>query len=114
MQSIQVRTTQNVSIQYPLASVGDRILAYLIDRLILILYTVGLVVLFAQLKLSGMWVWILSIVAPWILYSLVFEIWMNGQTPGKRAMDIKVIRLNGAQASIGDYILRWMLSFIDF
>jgi len=114
MQTIQVRTTQNVSIQYPLASVGDRILAYLIDRLILTLYTIALVVLFRQLKLEGMWIWIISVAAPWILYSLIFEILMNGQTPGKRAMDIKVIRLNGTQASIGDYVLRWILSFVDF
>lgn len=34
MQTISVRTTQNVVIQYPLASLGDRILAQLIDAAI--------------------------------------------------------------------------------
>ena len=35
MQTIRVRTTQNVFIEYPLASVGERIAAYLIDWIIL-------------------------------------------------------------------------------
>jgi len=39
---------------------------------------------------------------------------MNGQTPGKRVLTIKVIRLNGTPASIGDYILRWIFALIDF
>lgn len=34
MQTINIRTTQNVVIQYPLASLGDRILAQLIDAAI--------------------------------------------------------------------------------
>ena len=42
------------------------------------------------------------------------EIFMNGQTPGKVVMTIKVVRLNGTPPSIGDYLLRWIFSFVDF
>ena len=44
---------------------------------------------------------------------LLFEIFMDGQTPGKRVLNIKVIRLNGTPASIGDYVLRWIFAIID-
>jgi uncharacterized RDD family membrane protein YckC len=114
MQTIQVRTTQNVFIHYPLASVGDRILGYLLDRLILVLYTVALAALFIQVKMEVVWVWMLTLGVPWLFFSLAFEILMDGQTPGKRAMNVKVIRLNGTPATIGDYLLRWIFSLVDF
>jgi uncharacterized RDD family membrane protein YckC len=114
MQTIQVRTTQNVFIQYPLASVGDRILAYLLDRVILGLYSVAIVVLFININMEVIWIWLIVIGFPWMFYYLFFEILMDGQTPGKRAMSIKVIRLDGTPATIGDYLLRWIFSFIDF
>jgi uncharacterized RDD family membrane protein YckC len=115
MQTISVLTTQNVSIQYPVASVGDRILAHLLDRLILAAYTI--VVFAAFINLTGLqawWVVIMLIAVPWLFYSLAFEIFMNGQSPGKRVMNIQVVRLDGTQPSIGDYVLRWVFSLIDF
>jgi hypothetical protein len=38
---------------------------------------------------------------------------MNGQTPGKRAMQIKVVRINGTPATVGDYVLRWIFGLIE-
>lgn len=113
MQTIQVRTTQNVFIHYPLASIGDRILAFLLDQLILIVFAIaaGLLLFYGEIK--SYWIWGLFIGLPWLLYSLLFEIFMDGQTPGKRVMNIKVIRLNGTPASIGDYVLRWIFALID-
>ncbi len=114
MQTIQVRTTQNVFIHYPLASVGDRILAYLLDQIILIVYSIATGVLLFNIDVDQWWVWSLIIGLPWLFYSLLFEIFMNGQSPGKSVMNIKVIRLNGTPPTIGDYILRWIFRFIDF
>src|SRR5688572_29908483 len=108
MQTINVRTTQNVSIQYPVASIGDRILAYLLDSVILIAYSVAVIALFINLEMEIIWVWIMMLVAPWLLYRLAFEIFMNGQTPGKRVMNIQVVRLDGTQPAIGNYFLRWI------
>jgi uncharacterized RDD family membrane protein YckC len=113
MQTIQVRTTQNVFIHYPLASVGDRILAYLLDQLILIVFAVAVSLLLIYSDVESYWVWILFLGLPWLLYALLFEIFMDGQTPGKRVLNIKVIRLNGTPASIGDYTLRWIFALID-
>lgn len=113
MQTIQVRTTQNVFIHYPVASVGDRILAYLLDTLILIVYAIAVGLLLIYSETESYWVWILMLGMPWLLYALLFEIFMDGQTPGKRVLNIKVIRLDGTPASIRDYILRWIFALID-
>lgn len=114
MQTIQIRTTQNVFIHYPLASVGDRILGYLIDRVILVLYSISALVLFINLEIQEPWIWIAVLGVPWIFYFLIFEIFMDGQTPGKRIMNVKVVRLNGTPASIGDYLLRWIFGLVEF
>ena len=114
MQTISVQTTQNVSIQYPVASVGDRILAHLLDRIILIGYSIVVIAAFINLELEVMWVWIMFLAVPWLFYFLFFEIFMNGQTPGKRVMNIQVVRLDGTEPGIGDYILRWVFSLVDF
>lgn len=114
MQTIRVRTAQNVFIHYPLGSLGDRIGAYMLDVFVRILYTLGVVGVFIELKVQSEWAWILSLSIPWLLYSLAFEIFMNGQTPGKRVLNIQVVRLDGSPANIGNYILRWLLAFLDF
>ena len=114
MQTIQVRTTQNVFIHYPLASVGDRILAYLFDRVIVIAFMVAVGTLLYYSDVTSEWLWILILGFPYLFYSVIFEIFMNGQTLGKYALKIRVIRLNGTPASIGDYVLRWVFAIIDF
>ncbi len=110
---VHVRTTQNVFIHYPVASLGDRILAYLLDLLIEIVFVVVMIALYFQIKMEISWVWIVTVGAPLLCYHLMFEIFMNGQSPGKVLMKIKVIRLDGTPASIGDFILRWIFAFID-
>ncbi|HQQ96967.1 MAG TPA: RDD family protein [Cyclobacteriaceae bacterium] len=111
---VHVRTTQNVFIHYPVASVGDRILAYLLDLIIRIAYAIGLTFLLADLNVNAIWVWIVLLGVPILMYHLFFEIFMDGQSPGKRALTIKVMRLDGTPASVGDYILRWIFSFVDY
>jgi uncharacterized RDD family membrane protein YckC len=114
MQTIRVRTTQNVFIEYPLGSIGDRILAYLIDRIILIIYTVCAVAVLVKLEIETSYILLITLGFPWVFYSVFFEIFMNGQTPGKQVLKIKVVRLDGTPPTIGNYIMRWLFSFVDF
>jgi len=114
MQTVRVRTTQNVLIDYQVASIGDRILGHLIDRLILIAYSVAVVAALADRDVDLWYLWLLLLGIPWMFYSLLFEVFMNGQTPGKQLMKIKVMRLNGTPATVGDFLFRWMFSIVDF
>lgn len=114
MEKIRVLTTQNVMIEYELASLGDRILATLIDSLII----VGVIIAFflIAINLSGSQLiaygFYTIIILTW-LYHLLCEIFMNGQTVGKKARNIKVIKTDGTQPTIGSYLLRWIIRPID-
>ncbi|NOT75012.1 MAG: RDD family protein [Cyclobacteriaceae bacterium] len=110
---VQVRTTQNVFIQYQIAGVGDRIVAYLIDGIIKVIFVLAIIAIYIGINQFESWVWIIAAAIPVFLYHLLFEIFMNGQSPGKLIMRIKVIRLDGTPATVGDFLLRWIFAFID-
>ena len=114
MHTISVRTAQNVLIHYPVASIGDRILAYLLDQLIKVLYFLVVFVILINGNVNEEWLIYLLFALPYIFYSLAFEIFMNGQTPGKRALNIQVVRLDGTPPSIGGYVIRWLFALLEF
>ena len=115
MDNIRIQTTQNVDIEYEVASIGDRILATLLDYLFFIAYFL-LVLLFASITSWALFksIAILSILAlPILFYDLVCEVFFQGKSFGKMIMKIKVVMLNGTQANFGAYLLRWLLRIID-
>jgi uncharacterized RDD family membrane protein YckC len=105
-------TNQNIEIDLNLASLGDRILAFLLDAVIIIGYVIGMGYLFSQIfPESEIPLIVISISI--MFYTLMFETFYNGQTPGKKAMDIKVVKLDGGQPTFINYLLRWILRPID-
>jgi len=114
--SVRFQTSQNVDVEYELASIGDRILANLVDYLIYFGWVLAAGWLFSvsDLKsdLSTFFI-ILGVVLPILFYPLLTEYFLNGQTLGKRAMKIRVLRLDGSKPTLGGYILRWLLIVID-
>lgn len=112
MQTISVRTTQNVTIDHPVASLGDRIGAYFIDLVVMIAYAIIVVVAFINIDVPA-WLYIAFLVIPLALYHLLFEIFMNGQSPGKRAMNIQVVKLDGTEPGFAQYFLRWLFALIE-
>ncbi|HLC82856.1 MAG TPA: RDD family protein, partial [Bacteroidia bacterium] len=115
MDNIKIQTTQNVDIEYELASIGDRILATLLDYLFFFGYTL-LVFLFFGLLNSDLedYLWLLVLCfLPILLYDLLCETFFQGKSFGKMIMKIKVVKLDGTQAGFGAYLLRWLLRIID-
>ncbi len=115
MDNIKIQTTQNVDIEYELASIGDRILATLLDYLFFFAY-------FLVIMLFGMFagsvlkdnIWLIIIMClPILLYDLLCEMFFQGKSFGKMIMKIKVVKLDGTQAGFGAYLLRWLLRIID-
>jgi hypothetical protein len=41
------------------------------------------------------------------------EYFFNGQSPGKKMRKIKVVRLDGSSATLGNYLLRWIFRLVD-
>ena len=103
MDNFQIETAQNVSIYQNVASIGDRILAYLIDGVILIAYWILSLFLIAQFGLDSqsmgdIWAYYLVLGLPIFLYYILFETFWDGKTPGKAAMKIRVVKLDGSCA----------------
>lgn len=113
MPTVSIQTSQNVFIHYPAASLGDRILAYFIDGLILFAYAIVCILILFQANANSIAVVISIISIPMLLYHLLFEIFMNGQTPGKKQMGIKVVKLDGSPATIGSFIVRWLIRLFE-
>lgn len=118
MDKITIDTTQNVSIEYEIASLGDRIVATLIDWLILLGYYIAYLIILGIFGRSlfyggGFVIIFLTLIVPMLLYPLLCETFMNGQSFGKRARKIKVIRMDGRQPNFGNYLLRWLIGMIE-
>jgi uncharacterized RDD family membrane protein YckC len=73
---------------------------------------VALVVSSVDIGAPGDWLYFILFV-PAALYHLLCELLMNGQSVGKRLVKIKVVRIDGSEASFGNYLLRWLLRFIE-
>ncbi len=118
METIQVSTSQNVAIDYPVAGLGERIAARLIDLAIffvayIVFLILGIVIAFSKMGNLLMILFVVYIIC-YVFYNLIFEIIMNGQTVGKRIMKIRVISLDGGQASLGQHFIRWLFRLVDF
>ena len=113
MQKVGIQTTQNVLIDYEVAGLGERIGAYLLDGAILVAYIFLLVYINLELRTLPMVVNVV-LALPVFLYHLLCEIFFNGQSIGKKQLNIKVVRLDGTSPSIGNYLLRWILRPVDF
>ncbi len=124
MQTIKITTTQNIEIDYEVAGLGERIVARIIDYGIFILILIaGVIIAYFTGDLSprvgsvfsyifiGLYIAWLVI---FVFYDLICEVFLNGQSVGKRVMNIKVISLDGARPGFGQYIIRWLFRIVDF
>jgi uncharacterized RDD family membrane protein YckC len=119
MKTIDIITSHNVGIDYEAASVMNRGVASILDLLVMGAYF--LIILFISAAF-GVETWDFSLAAmifyilmlPIFFHSVLLEYLLKGQTVGKLAMGIRVIRLNGENARLSDYAMRWAFRIIDF
>jgi len=108
---IQIETASNVGIELRTANLWQRIAAYLLDTMIKLAYIILLSVILNMTSSSFHLIAILCL--PLLFYSLTFERFMNGQTPGKKALNIQVVNLTGEELTTGQVVIRWLFNLID-
>jgi uncharacterized RDD family membrane protein YckC len=96
MQTIRITTSQNIDIDYELAGLGERIVASLIDFGIFILIAILCAIAGVSLQAMDVFgvVFIIIYAALYVFYDLACEVFMNGQSVGKK--------------------VRWLFRIIDF
>ncbi len=118
-EQFSVETPESVSFNYTLAGIGSRYLAALIDHL---LVGVMLVLLYIAVSLSKLYdgfsiLTALGILASFVVlfgYFAFFETVWRGQTPGKRAMNLRVLMADGLPIGFSEAMLRNIVRFVDF
>jgi uncharacterized RDD family membrane protein YckC len=113
MQSIRIQTSQMIELEYELAGVGDRLVAYILDLLLYAAYSLVIGFLNSQFDWIKGWASALITSMPILFYQLICEVYLNGQSMGKRVRNIRVISLDGAQPRLGQYLLRWLFRIVD-
>jgi uncharacterized RDD family membrane protein YckC len=122
---LEVATPERVSLSLPIAGIGFRSMAYLIDALLL--FAAGVVLFFitsflipdllrAAQSLSGIERAAFGLIA----FALIWGYWTGmelawrGQTVGKRLMKIRVVKSDGSPIGLFESAVRNLLRIIDF
>lgn len=118
---IIIETPEKIRFSYRIAEIGSRIAAYLIDQLIqivIILILIWPLAGFAVASVKNMtyitaaFLMIVTFLMRWFYYVL-FELIMEGQSPGKKLMRIRVVRDNGDSLDFETIIFRNFLRIVD-
>lgn len=131
-ETLIIETPERVSLEFALASIGNRFLAVAIDHFIQYLSIFLIAWFFLSLSgysssdvtdtpdklLSEMpkWTMALMIIILFLIftgYFVVFEWLWNGQTPGKRLLKLRVIRDDGRPLTLWEAIARNLLRICD-
>lgn len=118
MPIIQIATAFNIDLEFEIAEFHKRLLAYIIDYVLLIIYLFSMKsLLYSAFSIdfeqnAGLDILVISL--PMLLYSLLAELWMNGQTIGKKILSIRVISLEGGEPTLGQFMLRWITKFFEW
>lgn len=110
----------NIALDLPIAGVGSRILAAVIDYFIVWIVTLGTIFATVAVTIAGnlgpWWVLAFVVLAIFLIdwcYFIGFEVLGGGRTPGKRAVGLQVVGREGGAASTRGLVVRNLLRHLD-
>jgi uncharacterized RDD family membrane protein YckC len=123
--NLSIDTPELVSIEMPLAGIGSRFIAILIDYLIwgagalvlIFLAAATLPAMHTFSKISAQWAVALIIFVIFLVnwgYFTLFEAFWNGRTPGKRIAKIRVIQRTGRAIGLFESMARNLVRYVDW
>jgi len=126
---LNIDTPELVDIEMPLAGIGSRFIALLVDSLIWLAGLLVIVVLLALIPqsstpastpastdISEQWAVAIVIFIIFLLnwgYFTLFEAFWNGRTPGKRVARIRVIQRSGRAIGLFESMARNLVRYVD-
>ena len=122
---LNIDTPELVDIEMPLAGIGSRFIAILVDYLIwgsafFVLFLLALIIIPALSilgRISANWAIGIALLIVFVMhwgYFALFEAFGNGRTPGKRVAKIRVIHQSGRGINFVEALARNLVRFVDF
>lgn len=123
--SLDVATPERVALNLPVAGIGYRCLAWLVDATLLFFFWVVAYFVFSLLVsdvlgvfrgLSGLGQTLLGVglfATQWLYWTLT-EVFLGGQTLGKRVVGIRVVRADGSPVGVYESAVRNLVRAVDF
>ncbi|MGB1220410.1 MAG: RDD family protein [Alcanivoracaceae bacterium] len=110
---LRLRTPEGAQLTLVPAGIMPRLVAFAIDMAIRIaIYIAAAIVLGLFKSISGGLMLILIFLLEWF-YPVLFELFMHGQTPGKRTMGLAVVHSDGSPVTANGSIVRNLLRTAD-
>lgn len=110
----QVETPEGITLTLRVAGPVARALAWAVDSLIRygLLWILSMILLFLGMAGIGVWL-ILLFLLEWF-YPVLFELYADGATPGKKALGLQVVLADGAPVDWPAALIRNLLRPVDF
>jgi uncharacterized RDD family membrane protein YckC len=115
-ETLRIATPEGVSLELPLAGVGSRFVALLVDTLLQSLAFVAVIVGLTLAGADGFAVFAVTAVAAFallFLYPVAFELAAGGRTPGKRWSSLRVVCEDGSPVTVRASALRNLMRLVD-
>jgi uncharacterized RDD family membrane protein YckC len=115
--TISIVTPENITFDYHVAGPFQRAFAFLIDigirtAILFGLYILSLIIDYQLGGIGHAMFQVAQLIVIW-MYGILFEIYMNGQTPGKRIVGLRSVTVDGKPMNAMQAVLRNMLRMAD-
>ncbi len=110
----KVETPEGIELPLEVAGLVPRTMAYFIDLLIFLALYYILILIAGFLGNFGEGLFYIIFFIIYWLYPIIFEVFRNGQTPGKKSLGIKVVHHDGTPVSLSSSFVRNILLIADF
>lgn len=111
-------TPEGVVLAFEEAGLGSRSLAFLLDLLIRVVVLLGILIGVAMAggvsEVALIITVTISIFVLLLVYPVVFEVAVRGRTPGKMALGLRVITVEGGPVRLRHAVVRSGLGLVDF
>ena len=108
-----IATPEGVELRLPVAGLASRSLAWLIDALIKFAAIMVFSIFFQFFGNLGEGLLLIGMFLLLWFYNVLFEVLNQGATPGKRALGLRVMNVNGTPVGWTGSLIRNLLRFID-
>lgn len=108
-----IATPEGVELRLPVAGLASRSLAWLIDAMIKFAAIIVFSIFFQFFGNLGEGLLLIGMFLLLWFYNVLFEVFNQGATPGKRALGLRVMNVNGTPVGWTGSLIRNLLRFID-